>query len=88
MSLIGGRFVPMTFPVIVDNKYSKQDDGDNLQSQGHDGELQPHAGGVRRHPETNTGYLKQSDTHTHTHPHSACLALPRSFLRVVLCKGS
>lgn len=64
MSLIGGLVVPVAFPIIVDDKYSKQDDGDNLQSQGHDGELQPHVGSVCRHPENNTGYLSQSDTHT------------------------
>lgn len=58
--------MPMTFPVIIGHKHSKQDDGDNLQDQGQDGELQPHVGGVRRHPESNSGYLSQSDTHTHT----------------------
>lgn len=56
MGVIGGGAVPVpvTLPIIVSNKNCKQDDGDNLQSQGHNGELQPHVGGVRRHPETNS----------------------------------
>lgn len=63
MCPIGVCVVPMTFPVVIDNKYSKQDDGDNLQSQSNDGELKPHVGGIGRHTQGNTGYLSQSDTH-------------------------
>lgn len=66
--------MPMTFPVIIDSKYSEKNDGDNLQNQGNDGELKPHVGGVGRHPEGNTGYLSQTDTHG---------LRSRSFLRVV-----
>lgn len=80
LSLIGGCGVPVpvtfTFPVIIDHEHTIQDDGDNLQTQGHDGELEPHVGGVRRHPETNSGYLSQSDTDTLTHSHSASLSVP------------
>lgn len=54
----------MFFPIIVDNKQSEEDDGDNLQSQGHNGELEPHVGGVGRHPETSAAYLSPSDTHS------------------------
>lgn len=54
----------MFFPIIVDNKQSEEDDGDNLQSQGHNGELEPHVGGVGRHPETSGAYLSLSDTHS------------------------
>lgn len=43
-----------TFPIIVDGEQRVQDDGDNLQNQGQDGELQPHVGGVRRHPQTDS----------------------------------
>lgn len=42
----------MTFPIIVDGEQRVQDDGDNLQNQGQDGELQPHVGGVHRHPQS------------------------------------
>lgn len=37
------------FPIVVHHKHSKQDDGEELQGQGQDGELQPHVGGVGRH---------------------------------------
>lgn len=86
MSFIGGLMVPVAFPIIIDGKYSKQDDGDNLQSQGHDGELQPHVGSVCRHPENNTAYLSQSDTHTHP----ICLSGPLGglfFERLCCVKG-
>lgn len=52
--------VPVTFPIIIGHKHSKQDDDDNLQSQGYNGKLHPHVGGVRRHPETGCGSPSQS----------------------------
>lgn len=67
--------VPVTFPVIIVHKDSKQDDGDNLQNQGHDGELQPHVGGVCWHPDE-TLVISNSLTHTYTHTHSLCLSVP------------
>lgn len=75
--------VPVTFPVIIVHKDSKQDDGDNLQNQGHDWELHPHVGGVCWHPETNSSYLSQSDPHEHTNTltNSACLSLPICLFR-------
>lgn len=51
---IGGMIrvgiMSVTFPIIIGHKHSVQNDGDNLQNQGQDGELQPHVGGIRRHP--------------------------------------
>lgn len=72
--------VVITFPIIIVHKHCKQDDGDNLQNQGHDGELHPHVGGVRRHPETNSGVSRSP---------SLCLTVPRyqPCLGVVLCEG-
>lgn len=56
MGIIAGWVVAVAvtgFAIVVDRKHSKQYDGDNLQKQGHDGELEPHVGSVCRHPETN-----------------------------------
>lgn len=49
LGVITGVRVAAGFPIIVHHKHSKQDDGEKLQGQGHDGELQPHVGGVGRH---------------------------------------
>lgn len=49
---IGLSIVSVTFAIIIGAEHCKQNDGDNLQSQGQDGELEPHVGGVRRHPDT------------------------------------
>lgn len=46
------RVVLGRLAVVVDDEQGKQDDGDNLQGQGQDGELEPHVGGVGRHPST------------------------------------
>lgn len=83
MGLIGVCIMPMTFPIIIDHKQCKEDDGDYLQNQGHDGELQPHVGGVRRHPRTDSAYLLQPDTHTHAH----ALTLPVCAIYLSLFKG-
>lgn len=64
----------MTFPVIIDSKKTKKDDGDNLQKQGNNGELNPHVSGVGRHPKDNTGYLAQTP-------------IKVFFFRVVLCRA-
>lgn len=59
------------FPVIVDHKHGEQDDGNKLQGQGHDGELQPHVGGVGRHLRP---LLVISGRHTRTQTHTPALA--------------
>lgn len=79
----------MFFPIIVDGKQSEEDDGDNLQSQGHNGELEPHVGGVGRHPETSAAYLSASETHSlAVYPLFASCVFWFCFLsRVVPCEG-
>lgn len=49
LGVITGVRVAAGFPIIVHHKHSKEDDGEKLQGQGHNGELQPHVGGVGRH---------------------------------------
>lgn len=61
--------VPVRLPVVVDDEQGEQDDGDNLQGQGQDGELEPHVGGVGRHPATGVGLSLAPLTRT--------LSLPR-----------
>lgn len=79
----------MFFPIIVDNKQSEEDDGDNLQSQGHDGELEPHVGRVGRHPETSAAYF--SPSHTHSLPVyplcASCFCFFVFLSRVAPCEG-
>lgn len=65
LGVISGVRVAAVFPIIVHHKHSKQDDGNKLQNQGQDGELQPHVGGVGRHL-----VLVISGRLTHTHTHS------------------
>lgn len=65
MCVVGVVFVVMSvaaLPVVIDHKHREQDDGNNLQNQGQNGELEPHVGGVRRHPES--GCI--STLHTHS----------------------
>lgn len=74
--------MPVTFAIIVDRKHRKQYDGDNLQSQGYNGELEPHVGGICRHPETNSGYLLHSVTRAYT---PVTHSLARSVLQRLCC---
>lgn len=60
--------VPVRLPVIVDDEQGEQDDGDNLQGQGQDGELEPHVGGVGRHPATGVGLSLAPLTRTRSLP--------------------
>ena len=47
----GLRVVAVALAIVVLREQGEQDDGDNLQAQRQDGELYPHGGGVRRHPD-------------------------------------
>lgn len=71
----------VVFPIIVDHKHRIQDDGEHLQNQGQDGELQPHVGGVSRHPQTNSAYLSAALSESVPPCLSVCL-----YLGVELCK--
>lgn len=57
LGVIGAGVVRVWLPIAVDGEQGEQDDGDNLQSQGQDGELEPHVGGVSRHPVTSVAFF-------------------------------
>lgn len=79
--VIAGVRIAAVFAIIVHHKHTKQDDGNNLQSQGQYWELQPHVGGVGRHLRL-VLVISGRLTLTHTHTHARTLTLPfMSFLK-------
>lgn len=82
LGAVGGGVVPVRLPIVVDGEQGEQDDGDNLQGQGQDGELEPHVGGVGRHPAAGVAYLALGShtlTHTQRHAHTQAARLVSLF---------